>query len=86
MMICPGCKSEMSKKWQAKSADEPAMVSGMVWSCGVCGRQLTLADMKAHVHIEAREKHEAVSNLLTLPRPASSLIPWSPRGAKSKRG
>ena len=35
MMICPECKNEMSKKWQPKSADEPAAVfrPGVVMRC-----------------------------------------------------
>jgi hypothetical protein len=86
MMICPECKSEMSKKWQAKSADEPTKVSGMVWSCGVCGRQTTLADMKSHAQTEHKPEHEAISNLLTLPRPVSALAPWAPRDEKRNRG
>lgn len=85
MMICPECKSEMSKKWQAKSADEPAKVSGMVWACGVCGRQTTLADMKPYGQTEHTAKHEPASSLLTLPRPASA-IAWAPTGEKRNRG
>jgi hypothetical protein len=88
-MICPDCKSEMSKKWQPRGAGEVAVASGMVWSCGVCGSQLTLADMKSHVqaeHPEHKEEHEAVSNLLTLPRPVSALTPWAPTEAKRNRG
>lgn len=77
MMICPECKSEMSKKWQAKSTDEPAKVSGMVWSCGVCGRQTTLADMKSYAQTEQKVKREPASNLLTLPRPVPALT-WAP--------
>ncbi len=85
MMICPECKSEMSKKWQAKSADEPAKVSGMVWSCGVCGRQTTLADMKSYGQTEHKVKPEPASSLLTSPRPVSAPM-WAPIDAKRDRG
>ncbi len=74
MMICPECKSEMSKKWQPRSAGAVAVPSGMVWSCGVCGRQLTLADMKSHAQTEHKVEHEPASNVLTLPRPVSGRV------------
>jgi RNase P subunit RPR2 len=78
-MICPDCKSEMSKKWQARSAGDVALSSGLVWSCGVCGSQLTLADVKANANTEPKAEHEPVSNLVTLPRPESAVTPWAPR-------
>ena len=84
MMICPECKSEMSKKWQATSADQPAKVSGIVWSCGVCGRQTTLADMKSYAQTEHKVSAEPASSLLTLPRPPSVLT-WAPLVAKRNR-
>jgi hypothetical protein len=86
MMICPDCKSEMSKKWQPKSADEPATASGMVWSCGVCGRQLTLADMKSYAQTEHKVENKPAGVVLTLPRPASAQTPWAPREVKGNRG
>jgi hypothetical protein len=86
MMICPDCKSEMSKKWQPRGAGEVAVPSGMVWSCGVCGSQLTLADMKSHAQTEHKVEHGPASNLLTVPRPVSSLTAWTPAVAKLDRG
>ena len=44
-MTCPQCNSEMSKKWQSGSAKLTARAA-VVWACGVCGCQLTQADMK----------------------------------------
>lgn len=85
MMICPGCKSEMSKKWQAKSADEPTKASGMVWSCGVCGRQTTFADMKSCGQSEHSVQHEPASSVLTLPLPMSAPT-WAPKDEKRNRG
>jgi hypothetical protein len=85
MMICPGCKSEMSKRWQAKSADEPTKASGMVWSCGVCGRQTTLADMKSYSQTEHSVKHEPASSVLTLPRRVAAPA-WAPTDEKRIRG
>jgi hypothetical protein len=81
-MVCPKCKSEMSKKWQARSAGDVAVSSGMVWSCGVCGGQLTMSDLKPYARREQNVEHEATSDLLTLPRPASAVTPWAPRDAK----
>ena len=85
MMVCPDCKSEMSKKWQPRSSGEIAS-SGPVWSCGVCGSQLTLADMKAHVQTDPKAENEPLSNLLTLPRPMSEPAAWEPSDAKRNRG
>lgn len=82
MMICPECKSEMSKKWQARSAGEIGALSGLVWSCGVCGRQLTLADMKSHAQTEHKTENKPAGAVLTVPRLVSALTPWAPRGAK----
>ena len=45
-MICPQCDSEMSKKWNPSSA-KTAAGAAVVWECGVCGCQLTQADMKS---------------------------------------
>jgi hypothetical protein len=86
MMICPKCKSEMSKKWQAKSPGERTVSSGMVWSCGVCGGQLTLADLKSYAQTEHKVEHEPASDLLTLPRPVAAVTPWAPRDAKRNGG
>jgi len=44
-MICPECNSEMSKKWNPSTAKTMAG-EAVVWECGVCGCQLTQADMK----------------------------------------
>ena len=84
-MICPDCKSEMSKKWQPRSADEKAVPAGLVWSCGVCGRQLTLADMKSHAQTEHKIELRPAGVLLTSPRPTSALT-WDPTDAKRNRG
>ena len=86
MMICPKCKSEMSKKWHAKSGGEVGVSSGPVWLCGVCGGQLTLADMKSYPQTEHRVEHEPTSDLLTFPRQASAVTPWAPRDAKRNGG
>ena len=88
MMICPDCKNEMSKKWQPKTVGEVAVASGMVWSCGVCGAHLTLADMKSYGHTDhkAEVEPQAVSSLLTLPRAVSALVPWAPRDTKRNGG
>ncbi len=86
MVMCPECKSEMSKKWQPKSADDPTAASGLVWLCGVCGCQLTMADMKSRVPTEPKAEHEAISDLLTSSRPDSALSPWVPRDEKRIRG
>jgi hypothetical protein len=45
-MICPQCNGEMSKKWRPERVSKIAMGSAVVWACGVCGRQLTRAEMK----------------------------------------
>ncbi len=70
-MICPQCKSEMSRKWQPRSGDKVVVLSSLVWSCGVCGHQLTLADMKPYARGRQKTEHKAASILLTLPRPLS---------------
>ena len=44
-MICPQCNNEMSKKWHP-SAAKVTIGAAVVWACGVCGCQLTQADMK----------------------------------------
>ena len=46
IMICPQCSAEMSKKWHPQSAVKAAKVSAVVWACGVCGCQLTRAEIK----------------------------------------
>ena len=86
MMICPKCKSEMSKKWQANSGGEIGISSGLMWSCGVCGCRLTLADMKSYPQTEHKVEHEPISDLLTVPREVSAVAPWAPRDAKRDRG
>lgn len=86
MMLCPECKSEMSKKWQPKSAHDAAAASGLVWLCGVCGCQLTMADMKSHVPAEPKAEHEVISELLTSTRPDPALSSWVPRDEKRIRG
>ncbi len=70
MMNCPDCKSEMSKKWQPKSADDPASGSGLVWLCGVCGRQLTQADIKSYQQAKHKVEHETAGVL-----PFASTLP-----------
>ena len=45
-MICPQCDNEMSKKWNPSSAKHLAGAA-VAWECGVCGCQLTQADMKS---------------------------------------
>ena len=44
-MTCPNCNVEMSKKWHPGAAGASGG-SAVVWACGVCGCQLTKADMK----------------------------------------
>ena len=82
MMICPECKSEMSKKWLPKSSGEMPVSSGMVWSCGVCGSQLTLADMRSFTQTDHKVDTEPTNDLLTLPRPVSEPTPWVPKDIK----
>lgn len=67
-MVCPECKSEMSKKWEPRGGHNAAVISSLVWSCGVCGHRLTLADMKSHAQTEHKAEHKAASVLLTSPR------------------
>ena len=45
-MICPQCNGEMSKKWNVQGSAKVEAASTVVWACGVCGCQLTQADMK----------------------------------------
>lgn len=45
-MICPQCSGEMSKKWNPQNAAKVVYGSAVVWACGVCGCQLTQAEMK----------------------------------------
>ena len=44
-MKCPECNSEMSKKWNPGTA-KTVPGAAVVWECGVCGCQLTQADLK----------------------------------------
>ena len=48
-MTCPQCKAEMSKKWHPEKwhPDAAKLTAGsaVVWGCGVCGCQLTQAEM-----------------------------------------
>jgi hypothetical protein len=85
-MICPDCKSEMSKKWQARSPGDATVASGLVWSCGVCGSQLTVADMKSHGQMQHKieMEQEPVSSLVSLPRTA--LSHWPSTDIKQNRG
>lgn len=61
-MICPQCKSEMSKKWQPKSAAKVVALSSLVWACGVCGQQFTLSEVKSR----AKTEQKAAGVLLVL--------------------
>ena len=45
-MICLECSGEMSKKWHPKSAGEAETDCVVLWSCSVCGNQLTRGAMK----------------------------------------
>ena len=57
-MNCPHCNVEMSKKWRP-SAAKASGGSAMTWACGVCGCQLTKADMKRSAKQLAAEPLEA---------------------------
>lgn len=46
-MICAKCSGEMSKKWTPKSATKVTDGSTVIWECGVCGCQLTQAEIKS---------------------------------------
>lgn len=54
-MICPQCIGEMSKKWHTQSAAKVAPGSVVVWACGVCGCQLTQAEMK----LSSKDRHKS---------------------------
>ena len=45
-VICLECGGEMSKKWHPKSAGEVETDCVVLWSCSVCGNQLTRGAMK----------------------------------------
>jgi hypothetical protein len=45
-VICLECSGEMSKKWHPKSAGEVKTDCVVLWSCSVCGNQLTRGAMK----------------------------------------
>ena len=45
-MICNECGGEMSKKWHPKRAGEVETDCMVLWSCSVCGNQLTRGAMK----------------------------------------
>ena len=45
-MICNECGGEMSKKWHPKRAGEVETDCVVLWSCSVCGSQLTRGAMK----------------------------------------
>jgi hypothetical protein len=45
-MICAQCNGEMSKKWNPQRSAKVIDGSTVVWECGVCGCQLTQAEMK----------------------------------------
>ena len=51
-MTCPECNSEMSKKWHPSAAKMTAGAA-VLWACGVCGCQLTQADMKLSAKLAA---------------------------------
>jgi hypothetical protein len=44
-MVCPQCAAEMSRKW-SPNATKAVGATAVVWACGVCGCQLTQADLK----------------------------------------
>ena len=58
-MICPQCSGEMSKKWNPQSAAKVPAGSAVIWSCGVCGCQLTQADLKP----SSKDRHELADPL-----------------------
>ena len=59
-MTCPQCNSEMSKRWQPSGAKMTAG-EAVIWACGVCGCQLTQADMK----LSAKHAAEALPSAPT---------------------
>jgi hypothetical protein len=63
-MICVDCNSEMSKKWHPSAK----VIGGapVVWECGVCGNQLTQADLKL---LAKRQRTPAV-----LPEPTVTVM------------
>ncbi len=64
-MICPQCNGEMSKKWNVQGSAKVEAGSTVVWACGVCGCQLTQADMKQAA--KPRLKGSDPLNLITVP-------------------
>ena len=61
-MICPECNSEMSRKWRPKNAAQ-VTADAVVWACGVCGTQLTQADIK----LSAKARQKAAETLSPIP-------------------
>ena len=62
-MICNECGSEMSKKWHPKRAGEVETDCVVVWSCSVCGNQLTRGAMKP----AAKDRPKAADFLDSVP-------------------
>ena len=58
-MICNECGGEMSKKWHPKRAGEVETDCVVLWSCSVCGNQLTRGAMKL-----ARKGRQKAADLL----------------------
>lgn len=60
MKTCPDCNVEMSKKWHTSGAKAAGGLA-MVWTCSVCGCQLTKAEMK----LPAKQSAEALCSAPT---------------------
>lgn len=65
-MICNECGGEMSKKWHPKRAGEVETDSAVVWSCSVCGNQLTRAAMK----LATKDRHKTTTPINSVPTDA----------------
>ena len=65
-MICNECGSEMSKKWHPKRAGEVETDCVVVWSCSVCGNQLTRSAMK----LAGKDRHKAAISIDSVPTDA----------------
>jgi len=78
-MICLQCNSEMSKRWHPSGAKMTAGAA-VIWACGVCGCQLTQADMKLQAKHAAEPLPSAPTNTLSRPREQSDeewYVKWS---------
>jgi hypothetical protein len=61
-MICPQCSGEMSKKWNPQRAAKVPAGSAVLWSCGVCGCQLTQAELKP-----SKDRQKSIDPLDSVP-------------------